>query len=58
MTAVVASIVELRGMLESARADHAALAYAASRAKAGAAGARVAALDTEISEAMLIARRK
>jgi len=58
MTAVVASIVEIRGMLESARADHAALAYAASRAKAAAAGARVAALDTEISEAMLIARRK
>ncbi len=45
MTAVVASIVEIRGMLESARADHAALAYAASRAKAAAAGARVAALD-------------
>jgi hypothetical protein len=56
--AVVASLVEIRGMLDSARSDHAALAFAASRAKADAAGARIAALDGEISEAMLIARRK
>ncbi len=55
---VIASLVEIRGMLDSARADHDALAYAASRAKADAAGASIAALDAEISEAMLIARRK
>jgi hypothetical protein len=56
--AVIASLVEIRGMLDSARADHAALAFAASRAKADAAGARIAALDAELSEAMLIARKK
>lgn len=58
MTAVVASIVEIRGIVEAARADHAALAYASSRAKAAAAGARLAALDAQLSEAILIARRK
>ena len=57
-TAVVAAIVDIRGMLESARSDHAALAYAASRAKAAAAGDRIATLDAQISEAMLIARKK
>jgi hypothetical protein len=56
--AVTASLVEIRGMLDSARSDHAALAFAASRAKADAAGARIAALDAVISEAMLIARKK
>ncbi len=56
--AVVAALVEIRGMLDSARSDHAALAFAASRAKADAAGARIAALDAQISEAMLIARKK
>lgn len=57
-TAVNASLAEIRGMLDSARSDHAVLAFAASRAKADAAGSRIAALDAEISEAMLIARRK
>ena len=58
MTAVIASIVEARAMLESARADLASLAYASSRAKAAAAGARIGALDGVISEAMLLARKK
>jgi hypothetical protein len=58
MTAVIASIVEARAMLESARADHASLAYASSRAKAAAAGARISTLDGVISEAMLLARKK
>ncbi len=58
MTAVIASIVEARAMLESARADHASLAYASSRAKAAAAGARIGTLDGVISEAMLLARKK
>jgi hypothetical protein len=58
MTAVIASIVDARSMLESARADLASLAYASSRAKAAAAGARIGALDGVISEAMLLARKK
>ena len=58
MSAVIASIVEARAMLETARSDLATLAYASSRAKAAAAGARIGALDEVISEAMLIARRK
>ena len=37
MTSVIASIVEARAMIESSRADHAALSYASSRAKAAAA---------------------
>jgi hypothetical protein len=58
MSSVIASIVEARSMLADARADHAALAFASSRAKAAAAGARLADLDTVISEAMLLARKK
>jgi len=58
MTSVIASIVEVRAMIESARVDHAALSYASSRAKAAAAGARIQTLDGVISEAMLIARKK
>lgn len=58
MSSVIASIVEIRGMLESARSDLASLAYASSRAKAAAAGARIGALDGVISEAMLLARKK
>jgi hypothetical protein len=58
MTAVVASIVEARAMLESARADLTSLANASSRAKAAAAGARIGALDGVISEAMLLARKR
>ena len=58
MTSVIASIVEVRAMIDSARADHAALSHASSRAKAAAAGARIQTLDGVISEAMLIARRK
>ncbi|MCX7031035.1 MAG: hypothetical protein NTU62_13075 [Spirochaetes bacterium] len=58
MPAVIASIVEARAMLETARADLASLAYASSRAKAAAAGARISALDEVLSEAMLIARKK
>jgi hypothetical protein len=58
MTSVIASIVEARGMLESARVDLAALSYASSRAKAAAAGARIQALDGVISQAMLLARKK
>ena len=57
-TSVIASIVEVRAMIESARVDHAALSYASSRAKAAAAGARIQTLDGVISEAMLIARKK
>jgi hypothetical protein len=58
MTAVIASIVEVRSMLDDARADLAALAYASSRARAAAAGARISSLDGVISEAMLLARKK
>jgi hypothetical protein len=58
MNTVIASIVEARAMLETARSDLTSLAYASSRAKAAAAGARISALDEVISEAMLIARRK
>jgi hypothetical protein len=58
MTAVIASIVEARSMLEDARADLASLAYASSRAKAAAAGARISSLDEVISEAMLLARKR
>jgi hypothetical protein len=58
MTSVIASIVEARGMLESARTDLAALSYASSRAKAAAAGARIQALDGVISQAMLLARKR
>ena len=58
MTAVIASIVEVRAMLDDARADLASLAYASSRAKAAAAGARISSLDGVISEAMLLARKK
>jgi hypothetical protein len=58
MSSVIASIVEVRAMLEAARADHASLAFASSRAKAAAARDRIAALDELISEAMLIARKK
>jgi hypothetical protein len=58
MTAVIASIVEARTMLETARADLTSLAYASSRAKAAAAGARLSTLDEVLSEAMLIARKK
>lgn len=58
MASVIASIVEARAMLDSARADLASLAYASSRAKAAAAGARIGALDGVISEAMLLARKK
>lgn len=58
MPSVIASIVEARAMLDSARADLASLAYASSRAKAAAAGARIGALDGVISEAMLLARKK
>lgn len=58
LNAVIASLVEIRAMLESARADHAILAYASSRAKAAAAGARIGSLDELISEAMLLARKK
>ncbi len=58
MTAVIASIVEARAMLESARADLTSLAYASSRAKAAAAGANIGTLDEVISEAMLLARKK
>jgi hypothetical protein len=58
MKSVIASIVEARTMLESARADLASLAYASSRAKAAAAGVRIGELDTVISEAMLLARKK
>lgn len=58
MSSVIASIVEIRGMLESARSDLGSLAYASSRAKAAAAGARIGALDGVISEAMLLARKK
>lgn len=58
LNAVIASLVEIRAMLESARADHAALAFASSRAKAAAAGARIGSLDEVISEAMLLARKK
>jgi hypothetical protein len=58
MASVIASIVETRAMLESARADLASLACASSRAKAAAAGARIGALDGVISEAMLLARKK
>jgi len=58
MSSVIASIVEIRGMLESARSDLASLAYASSRAKAAAAGARIGTLDGIISQAMLLARKK
>ena len=58
MASVIASIVETRAMLDSARADLASLACASSRAKAAAAGARIEALDEVISEAMLLARKK
>jgi hypothetical protein len=58
MNSVIASIVEARTMLESARSDLASLAYASSRAKAAAAGVRIGELDTVISEAMLLARKK
>jgi hypothetical protein len=58
MNSVIASIVEARAMLEDARADHASLAYASSRAKAAAAGARLSVLDGVISQAMLLARKK
>jgi hypothetical protein len=58
MSAVIASIVEARTMLDDARADLASLANASARARAAAAGARIASLDEVISQAMLLARKR